>query len=155
MADPHKVLLVDGVVSSDWVTTLGGDGFWQAIDPTNPDIVYSEYQYGNIYRYDKKSGEGLNIKPRPGKNDSTYKWNWNAPFIISPHSPTRLYMAANKVFRSDDRGDSWTVISDDITAKIDRNTWPVMDRYWGVDAVVKDMSTSLYGMAVSLRRITF
>jgi photosystem II stability/assembly factor-like uncharacterized protein len=152
---PSRNINGDGVVSCEWVTTLGGDGFWQAIDPTNPDIVYSEYQYGNIYRYDKKSGESLNIKPQPGKNDSTYKWNWNAPFIISPHSPTRLYMGANKVFRSDDRGSSWKVISDDITAKIDRNTWPVMDRYWGVDAVVKDMSTSLYGMAVSLEESPF
>ncbi len=119
------------------MVTLGGDGFWQAIDPDNPDIVYSEYQYGNIYRYDKKSGEGSGIKPQPRKGEDTYKWNWNAPFIISPHSGTRLYMAANKVFRSDDRGDNWEVISDDITAQIDRNTWPVMDRYWGVDAVQK------------------
>jgi len=139
-----------GVTEGEWVVTLGGDGFFQAIDPTNPDIVYSEYQYGNIYRYDKKSGEKLKIKPQPLKGELTYKWNWNAPFFISTHSPSRLYMAANKVFRSDDRGNSWKVISDDITAQIDRNTWPVMDRYWGVDAVVKDVSTSLFGMAVTL-----
>jgi photosystem II stability/assembly factor-like uncharacterized protein len=139
-----------GVQSSDWVVTLGGDGFWQAIDPTNPDIVYSEYQYGNIYRFDKKSGESLKIKPQPRKGEESYKWNWNSPFILSPHSSTRLYMAANKVFRSDDRGSTWKVISEDITRKTDRNTWPVMGRYWGVDAVAKDVSTSLYGMAVSL-----
>lgn len=147
---PSRNLNYDGVASSEWVTTLGGDGFWQAIEPTNPDIVYSEYQYGNIYRYDKKSGESINIKPQPRKGEDTYKWNWNTPFFISPHSPTRIYIAANKVFRSDDRGQSWSVISDDITAQVDRNTWPVMDRYWGVDAVVKDVSTSLFGMAVSL-----
>ncbi|MCK4288852.1 MAG: hypothetical protein KAW86_06585, partial [Bacteroidales bacterium] len=139
-----------GVISDDWIITLGGDGFWQAIDPENPDIVYSEYQYGNIYRYDKKSGEAINIKPQPPKGENTYKWNWNTPVILSPHSNTRLYMAANKVFRSDDRGNTWKVISDDITAQIDRNKLPVMGRYWGVDAVVKDVSTSLYGMAVSI-----
>jgi len=139
-----------GVTSAEWVVTLGGDGFWQAIDPENPDIVYSEYQYGNIYRYDKKSGESMKIKPQPLKGEETYKWNWNAPFIMSPHSNTRLYMAANKVFKSDDRGNSWEVISDDITAQIDRNTWEVMGRYWGVDAVVKDVSTSLFGTAVSI-----
>lgn len=147
---PSRNLNGDGVSSSEWVTTLGGDGFWQAVDPTNPDIVYSEYQYGNIYRFDKKSGEAINIKPRERKDELTYKWNWNAPFIISPHSPERLYMGANKIFRSDDRGQSWKVISEDITAQIDRNTWPVMGQYWSIDAVVKDMSTSLYGMAVSL-----
>jgi photosystem II stability/assembly factor-like uncharacterized protein len=147
---PSRNLNSDGVSASEWVTTLGGDGFFQAIEPTNPDIVYSAYQYGNIYRYDKKSGELINIKPQPRKGEETYKWNWNTPFILSPHSGTRLYMGANKIFRSDDRGQSWKVISDDITAKIDRNTWPVMDRYWGVDAVAKDVSTSLYGMAISL-----
>lgn len=143
-----------GVAVGEWVVTLGGDGFWQAIDPDNPDIVYSEYQYGNITRYDKKSGQGTGIKPQPRKGEDTYKWNWNAPFIISPHKGTRLYMAANKVFKSDNRGDKWDVISDDITAQVDRNTWPVMDRYWGIDAVQKDVSTSLFGMAVSLAEST-
>ncbi|MCB0807113.1 MAG: hypothetical protein KDC05_15050 [Bacteroidales bacterium] len=147
---PNRNTHGDGVSSCEWVTTLGGDGFFQAIEPTNPDIVYSEYQYGNIYRFDKKSGESINIKPQPRKDEESYKWNWNTPFILSPHSPTRLYMAANKVFRSDDRGNSWKVISDDITAQIDRNSFPVMDHYWSIDAVVKDVSTSLYGMAVSL-----
>lgn len=147
---PNQNINRDGVSESEWKYTLGGDGFWQAIEPGNPNIVYSEYQYGNIYRYDKQSGEIVGIKPQPRKGEKTYKWNWNTPFIISPHHITRLYMAADKIFRSDDRGNSWQVISDDITAQIDRNTWPVMDRYWGVDAVVKDVSTSLFGMAVSL-----
>ena len=150
MGGPSRNTRASGVISDDWIITLGGDGFWQAIDPENPDIVYSEYQYGNIYRYDKKSGEAINIKPQPPKGENTYKWNWNTPVILSPHSNTRLYMAANKVFRSDDRGNTWKVISDDITAQIDRNKLPVMGRYWGVDAVVKDVSTSLYGMAVSI-----
>lgn len=147
---PSQTLYSDGISRCEWVVTLGGDGFWQAIDPENPDIVYSEYQYGNIYRFDKKSGERLNIKPRPRKGEKTYKWNWNTPFIISPHANTSLYIAANKVFRSDDRGMSWEVISDDITRQIDRNTFPVMGRYWSIDAVAKDVSTSLYGMAVSM-----
>lgn len=147
---PSRSICERGVQSSDWVVTLGGDGFWQAIDPKDPNIVYSEYQYGNIYRYDKKSGEQLKIKPQPRKGEDTYKWNWNTPFILSPHSPTRLYIAANKVFRSDDRGSTWQVISEDITRQVDRNTFPVMDRYWGIDAVAKDVSTSLFGTAISL-----
>ena len=150
LGGPSQNLTRQGVTSGEWIVTLGGDGFWQAIDPENPDIVYSEYQYGNVYRYDKKSGEGLKIKPRPRKGEKTYKWNWNTPFIISPHSNTRLYMAANKVFRSDDRGNSWEVISDDITTQTDRNTWPVMGKYWSIDAVAKDVSTSLWGTSVSI-----
>ena len=147
---PSQTLYTDGVTRGEWVVTQGGDGFWQAIDPTDPNVVYSEYQYGNIFRFDKKSGESLSIKPRERKGEKLYKWNWNAPFILSPHSNTRLYMTANKVFRSDDRGHSWKVISDDITAQIPRDNAPVMGRYWGVDAVAKNVSTSLYGMGISL-----
>ncbi len=69
---------------------------------------------------------------------------------MSPHSHTRLYCAANKVFRSDDRGDTWQEISPDLTAQLDRNQWPVMGKYWSVDAVAKDQSTSLFGTIVSL-----
>ncbi len=149
MGGPSRTTSSAGVSSGEWYATIGGDGFWGMVDPKDPNIVYSEYQYGNVYRYDKKSGESLYIKPMPKKGELTYKWNWNSPFIISPHNNKRLYIAANTVFKSEDRGQSWTVISDDLTAKIDRNTWPVMGKYWSSDAVKKDVSTSLYGMVVS------
>jgi len=147
---PSRTLSSDGIVNSDWYVTNGGDGFWTAIDPENPDIVYAEAQYGNMVRYDKKSGEAIDIRPEPRKGEKTYKWNWNAPLFISPHSNTRLYSAANKVFRTDDRGDSWEVISEDLTTQIDRNTWPVMGKYWSADAVAKDVSTSQFGTIVSM-----
>jgi photosystem II stability/assembly factor-like uncharacterized protein len=147
---PSNTLYTDGISQCEWDITLGGDGFWQAVDQNNHNIVYSEYQYGNIYRYDKMSGERINIKPREAEGELLYKWNWNAPFVLSKHNPQRLYMAANYVFQSDDRGQSWKRISDDITTGKDRNSWKVMDRYWSVDGVAKDVSTSLYGTAVSL-----
>ncbi|HIP48025.1 MAG TPA: glycosyl hydrolase [Lutibacter sp.] len=147
---PSNTIYTDGSARSEWTITLGGDGYWQAIDPENTDIVYSEYQYGNLFRYDKKSGERIAIKPQPRKGEDTYKWNWNTPFILSKHNNKKLYMAANKVFKTNDRGNSWEVISDDITRKLPRDKWPVMGSYWSVDAVAKNVSTSLYGMAVSL-----
>ena len=147
---PSRNTSRDGVTKGDWTVTIGGDGFWSNIDPKNPNIIYNESQYGNLFRYDKKSGESVYIKPQPPKGELTYKWNWNTPVIISPHKNTRLYMAANVLFKSDDRGNSWEVISDDLTANIDRNTWPVMGKYWSADAVAKDVSTSQYGMVVSL-----
>jgi photosystem II stability/assembly factor-like uncharacterized protein len=149
MGGPSQNINRSGVTNDEWYETLGGDGFWQAIDPTDPNIVYSEYQYGNIYRYDKRSGERISIKPRERKGEEAYKWNWNTPLIISPHSNTRLYCAANKVFRSDDRGQSWLVISDDLTAQVDRNSLPIMDKFWSADAVVKHVSTSQWGTIVS------
>jgi photosystem II stability/assembly factor-like uncharacterized protein len=138
-----------GVTSEEWEALLGGDGFWAASDPENPDIVYAESQYGNVTRIDRRSGEKISIKPRPRQGEETYKWNWNAPLVISHHSNTRLYIMANKVFRSDNRGNTWEVISEDLTSGTDRNTWPVMDHYWSWDAVVKDVSTSLWGTGVS------
>lgn len=150
LGGPSRNISSAGVTSGEWIVTVGGDGFWPRIDPTNPNIVYSEWQYGNLVRYDKKSQELIYIKPQPPKGEKTYKWNWDSPMIISPHSHTRLYFAANKVFRSNDRGNSWEVISPDLTTQTDRNTWPVMGKYWSVDAVAKDVSTSLWGTIVSL-----
>ncbi len=150
MGGPSQTIRRSGIINDDWFVTLGGDGFWAAVDPENPDIVYTEYQYGNMSRYDKKSGERINIKPRERKGELTYKWNWNTPIIISPHKASRLYVAANKVFKSNDRGNTWQVISDDLTAQVDRNSFPVMGKYWPADAVRKDVSTSLWGTIVAL-----
>ncbi len=150
MGGPSQNTYRQGVTNDEWFATLGGDGFWQAIEPGNENIVYSEYQYGNMYRYDKQSGEQVNIKPRERKDELAYKWNWDTPLFISPHSKTRLYCAANKVFRSDDRGNSWQVISEDLTAEKDRNSFTIMDKYWSADAVVKHVSTSQWGTIVSL-----
>jgi photosystem II stability/assembly factor-like uncharacterized protein len=147
---PNQTTHSGGVPKGAWYVTLGGDGFWQAIDPENPDIVYSEYQYGNSVRYDRKSGEAFLIKPQPGKGQLSFRWNWNAPLIISPHHNTRLYVAAEKLFRSDDRGASWKQVSGDLTRGLDRNRWKVMGQYWSYEAVKKDVSTSLYGTIVSL-----
>lgn len=150
LAGPSQTISEDGIVHADWIVTQGGDGFWSAPDPTDPNIIYAEAQYGVMARYDKRSGESTPIRPEPRAGEESYKWNWDAPLIVSSHKPTRLYSAANKVFCSDDRGDTWTVISADLTAGIDRNTWPVMGKYWSADAVAKDKSTSLFGTIVSL-----
>ncbi len=150
MGGPSRTISRDGIVNSDWIMTVGGDGFFQAVDPTNPNIVYSEWQYGNIVRFDKKSREVTHIRPEPAKGEKSFKWYWDAPFFISPHSHTRLYIAAERVFRSDDRGESWQEISGDLSTKKDRNSFKVMGKYWSYDAVAKDVSTSLFGLIVSL-----
>jgi len=150
MGGPSATTSRDGIVNSDWFVTNGGDGFWSAIDPVDPNIVYAEAQYGNMVRYDKASGEAVDIRPEPGKGELTFKWNWDTPLFVSPHNHKRIYTAANKIFRSDDRGNTWTEISGDLTTQTDRNTWPVMGKFWSTDAVAKDKSTSLWGTIVSL-----
>lgn len=150
MGGPSRNISRDGVLNDEWYVTMGGDGFWADSEPGNPDIVYTEYQYGNMFRFDKKSGETISIKPRERKGEETYKWNWNTPLFVSAHKGTRVYTAANKVFRSDDRGNTWEVISDDLTSKTDRNSFPVMGKYWPAESVAKDISTSQWGTIVSL-----
>ena len=98
------------------------------VDPINPNIIYSHSQYGYLVRYDKLSGEEVGIKPIARKGELAYKWNWDAPLAVSHHKSGRLYFAANKVFISDDYGNSWNVISDDLSRKIDRNKLKVYDR---------------------------
>ncbi|MFA6234153.1 MAG: glycosyl hydrolase, partial [Bacteroidota bacterium] len=124
-------------------------GFESQIDPVNPNIVYAQSQHGGLIRFDKASGEQLSIQPLPAPGEEAYRWNWDSPLLISPHKNTRLYFAANKLFRSEDRGESWTVISPDLTRQIDRNTLPVMGKIWDAEAVAKNASTSLYGNIVS------
>ncbi|MCP3957961.1 MAG: glycosyl hydrolase [bacterium] len=139
-----------GIGNSDWFVTVGGDGFQPRIEPGNPDIVYSQWQYGHLVRHDRKSGEIIDIQPQPEADDAPVRWNWDAPLIISPHSKTRLYYAAQRIYRSDDRGDTWKPVSGDLTRQIDRNELEVMGKVWSVDAVAKNRSTSPYGNIVSL-----
>jgi photosystem II stability/assembly factor-like uncharacterized protein len=150
LGGPAQTKSVNGINNRDWFVTVFGDGFKTQVDPTNPDIIYSQWQYGGLVRFDRKSGQRVDIQPQPEPGEEPLRWNWNSPLIISPHDPSRLYFAAQRIFRSDDRGSSWTPISGDLTRDLDRNELPVMDRVWSADAVSKNASTSPYGNIVSL-----
>ena len=147
---PSRTNNVHGICNSDWFVTVFGDVFDPVIDPTNPNIIYSQWQYGGLVRYDRRSGELIDIKPHEDKKGPPLRWNWDSALILSPHSPTRLYYSSQILFRSDDRGDSWKAISPDLTRNIDRNKLKVMGRVWSVDAVAKNDSTSFYGSIVAL-----
>jgi photosystem II stability/assembly factor-like uncharacterized protein len=150
LGGPSRSINNAGVHNQDWFITNGGDGFESAVEPGNPDIVYAQAQYGWLVRYDKKSGETLPIQPQPSGDQPAFRWNWDAPLLVSPHNPQRLYFASQFVFRSDDRGNSWKTISGDLTRGIDRNKLPVMGRVWSVDAVMKNQSTTIYGNITAL-----
>ena len=147
---PSRTDNVNGIRNSDWFITLFGDGHQPAVDPTNPDIVYSEWQQGNLVRYDRKSGEAVYIQPQPGADEETDRFNWDAPILISPHNPARLYFASQRVWRSDDRGDSWTAISGDLSHGRDRLAEPMMGRVWSYDSSWDLMAMSKYGTITSL-----
>ncbi len=150
LGGPARTINETGITNGDWFVTVFGDGFRPAVDPEDPDIVYSEYQYGGLVRYDRRTGEMVDIQPQPAPGEPPLRWNWDSPLLISPHSHTRLYFAAQRVFRSDDRGDTWKAISPDLTRQLDRNALPVMGKVWSVDAVARNASTSQYGNIVSM-----
>ena len=142
---PSRTLSVHGIRNSDWVITLGGDGYACQIDPLDPNIVYCEWQVGNLARYDKRSGETIDIKPRIEPDEPAPRWNWDSPLLISPHNHTRLYFGSQRLYRSDNRGDSWTPISPDLSLGRERFQMKYMNRTWSVDAVWDLDAMSYYG----------
>jgi photosystem II stability/assembly factor-like uncharacterized protein len=147
---PSRTDNVHGIRNSDWEITLFGDGHQPAIDPTNPEILYSEWQEGNLVRRDRKTGEVIYISPQPDEGEEAERHNWDSPILISSHDPARLYYASQRVWRSDDRGDSWRPVSGDLTRNEDRFLLPMMGRVQSYDAVWDLYAMSKYNTITSL-----
>lgn len=147
---PSGSVNAHGVANADWFITTGGDGFTSKIDPEDANTIYAESQHGEMVRYDRRTGERIGIQPQPEANEPALRWHWDSPLLISPHSHTRLYFGSQRLYRSEDRGDSWKAISPDLSRQVDRNKLQMMGRVWSVDAVAKNTSTSFFGTIVSI-----
>jgi photosystem II stability/assembly factor-like uncharacterized protein len=138
---PSQTLSSDGIASGDWIKTLGADGAQTATEPGNPNISYGEFQQGVLWRIDKSTKESVFIQPQPQDGDPYERYNWDAPIVVSPHNPTRLYFASQRVWKSENRGDDWTPISKDLTLNQDRMTLPMYgkqqswDNAWDIGAM--------------------
>jgi len=144
-AGPSQTRNRQGITNSDWYVTVGGDGFYSAVDPTDPNVVYAESQNGGIIRYDVKTGEQKSIQPQPKFGQQNLRWNWSAPIIVSPHDHNTVYFAANYLFRSPNRGDSWEQLGGDLTRQLDRDKLPIMGKLWTKDAVAWHAGTADFG----------
>jgi len=131
---PSRTNRKEGIKNKDWFLTLGGDGHQPAVEPGNPDVMYSQWQQGNLTRRDLKTNEIVYIKPQARPGEPAERFNWDAPINVSSHDPKRLYFASQRVWRSDDRGDSWSPISGDLTKDGNRMHMPMMGRTWSVEA---------------------
>jgi photosystem II stability/assembly factor-like uncharacterized protein len=123
---PSEVRGAVGIANHHWATLQGGDGFVVLQDPGDYRIAFSESQDGNIVRVDRVTGETLGIRPQAAPGEPALRWHWDTPLILSPHDPKVVYAAANKIFRSADRGLSWVAISGDLTTNQDRDTLETM-----------------------------
>ena len=147
---PSRTLDVSGIHNSDWFVTLGGDGHQSAVDPNNPNIVYAQWQQGNLTRVDRATGETTYIRPQAAAGDPPERYNWDAPILISSHDSKTLFFGTQRVWRSDDYGDSWSALSGDITRDERRVDAPLMGRTWSFDAPWDLMAMSSYNTITSL-----
>ena len=118
---PSAVRGAVGIAGFNWATMQGGDGFVAIQDPTDYRIAYSESQDGNMVRIDRVTGETISIRPQPNSGEPALRWNWDTPLVMSPHDPKVIYAAANKVFRSANRGLNWETQGSDLTSNANRD----------------------------------
>ena len=142
---PSRTTNVEGVRNRDWYVPLGADGYGVGFDPDDPMIMYLETQQGNLYRGDRRSEELISIQPQPAPGDPPDRFNWDSPILVSPHAANRLYFASQRLWRSEDRGNSWTPVSGDLTRDRNRYTMPFLGRVWSVDALYDNGAMSQYG----------
>ncbi len=178
MCGPSRTTDRWGIRTSDWFITAGGDGFQTRGAPDDENIIYSTSQSGGLTRRDIRGGTSTSIRPRVtapvdsddaapsgrggaagapggaagggGRGALSERVNWDAPYIVSPHSPTRLYWASNYVYRSDDRGDNWVRVSGDLSRNLDRDTIPIMGKVWPAGSVARNTSTTPLSNIVSI-----
>ena len=147
---PSRTTRADGILNQDWWITLGADGHQSATEPGNPNITYGEFQQGWLWRIDQTTGETVFIQPQPAAGDPHERFNWDAPILVSPHKPTRLYFASYRVWKSENRGDDWTAISSDLTRNEERIKLPILGRQQSWDNAWDVGAMSEYNTITSL-----
>ena len=131
----------EGIANKHWYKTLFADGHQSATDPIYDDIIYAETQQGGLHRVDLTTGEQVSVQPQARAGEPHERFNWDAPILVSPHNPSRLYFASYRVWKSESRGDEWEPISEDLTRNEDRITLSIMgrkqswDNSWDVGAM--------------------
>ena len=133
-----------GIMNADWIRVGGGDGFYNQVDPDDQNTLYVESQGGNLRRMNLSSEESKSIKPEPEDETETYRFNWNSPILISPHNSKTIYLGGNKLFKSIDRGDTWTA-SSDLTTQQDKDELQIMGILPDEDTLSRDDGISFYG----------
>ncbi|HEY5642978.1 MAG TPA: hypothetical protein VIS31_08890 [Woeseiaceae bacterium] len=147
---PSRSMTNAGIRNSDWFVTLFGDGHQSAVDPNNPDIIYAQWQQGNLTRFDRRTGESVYIKPQAREGEPPDRYNWDSPILISPQNSKTLFFGTQRVWRSDDYGDSWQPISGDLTRNENRTRLPIMGRTWSYDAPWDVWAMSQFNTITSL-----
>ncbi len=135
---PSATWYQGGITNDEWFRVAGGDGFYAQVDPTDPTIVYAESQDGNVLRRDLRTNEARNIRPEPKEEDPRYRFQWNSPIVISAHNPKTIYYGGNFLFKSNDRGDTWTKLGGDLTTGVDRGKLAILGKVADKDTLSRN-----------------
>ena len=147
---PSRTMNIEGIRNQDWSVPLGADGYDSAFDPEDPNTVYMEIQQGLLHRHDRLSQEVLNIQPQADPDEAPDRWNWDSPVLVSPHDHKRLYFGSQRLWKSNDRGDSWTPVSEDLTTNTNRYEMDLMGRVWSIDDLYDNGAMSKYATLTSI-----
>jgi len=171
---PSRTVNRVGIRTSDWYSVGGGDGFQPRVDPGDPSTVYVQSQEGALSRLDLQTGRSVSIRPRPqntsvdgkppapaapqaapaGRGGAAQarfgRWHWDAPLVISPHDSRRLYYGGERLYRSDDRGDSWVTVSPDLTRQLDAAKIEIMGKVWPPYSVAFNQATTTLSTITAL-----
>ena len=147
---PSRTMNNEGVRNQDWYVPLGADGYESVFDPEDPNTVYMEIQQGLLHRLDRRTEEVLNIQPQAGPNDPPERWNWDSPLIVSPHDSKTLYFGSQRLWKSENRGNSWTTISDDLTTNTNRYELEIADKVWSVNDLYDNGAMSKYATLTAI-----
>jgi photosystem II stability/assembly factor-like uncharacterized protein len=147
---PSRTTKSHGIRNNDWFLILDWDGHQPATEPGNPDIIYGQRQEGNLARYHRKTGEYVSIQPQAKPGEPAERYNWDAPILVSAHNPERIYHASYRVWKSEDRGNSWQAISGDLTRSENRMHMPVMGKTWSVNSGFDLLAMSEYNTIANL-----
>ena len=146
---PVRTLYRRGITNEDWFRVGGGDGFYTQVDPNDPTTLYVESQNGNVSRLDLETSERKSIRPEPEDESERYRFDWNSPILISPHNSQTIYYGGNRLFKSTDRGDTWTT-TDDLSKDQDRDEMPIMGVEVTDDTPSRHDGISTFGQIISI-----
>ena len=126
---PSGSLQTQGIANAEWINVGGGDGFDTKLDPNDPNIVYTESQDGNLLRRDLRTGQSRSLRPLEDNDKAPrYRFQWNSPLVMSAHDSKTLYYGGNYLFKSTNRGDSWTRLGPDLTSGVERDKLPILGK---------------------------
>ncbi len=139
-----------GITNADVVNIAYGDGFYSVADLADPRYVYANSQNGRAYRVHLATREERGIRPVPPDTSETYRFNWSTPMLRSPHDPRTVYYGGNRLFRTRTSGDSWDVISPDLSRNQEWKKLPIMGEVRDSTTLSRDDGVGDYGTITTI-----